>query len=116
MNRWLSYILCNGIFASMLYLGLIEGMTGAANAALFIAWWTIVMAILMTAIAKEKVIAHWREKPSPVPMWVDWTFDMAVCLLMAWHGWWVTVAFYAIHTLLLAGLKADASKPEPEAA
>lgn len=109
MIRLITYILINGIFSSALYLGLEQGIAGAANVAQFMAWWSFVNAVL-SLLFWEKIVQHMRENPRSVPAWINNALDFCAIFFMVWHGWWWTGIAYAIHWILFTGLRADADK------
>lgn len=105
--RLIRYIITNAAFAVCLWFGIIEGISGAANVALFIAWIAIVTSLF--ACSKD-VIEKLAQRGRTVPMWIDQSFDLMVVAFLVWHGWWATAIGYVIHMGSLAVAYDRASK------
>lgn len=105
--RLIRYIVTNLAFAACLWLGIIEGIAGAANVALFLAWLAIVTSLF--ACTKD-VVEVMAKRGRTVPMWVDQCFDLAVVVFLVWHGWWATAIGYVIHMGSIAVAYDKASK------
>ena len=113
MNRTVKWYLINGTFAAGLYFGLIEGIEGATNATLVVAWVSIVLSFLCVSdavVEKLKEEGTTRAVSRSVRVW----FDICVFLTFAWFGYFVTAAFYIIHTLCIEVMyeKLEAETPK----
>jgi hypothetical protein len=103
------WTLINGIFATALYFGLEQKIEGAASVAQFMAWYAFGAAVICT-LASPYVIKEMRKSALYMPASIDVAFDAGCILFLVWHAWWWTAFVYAIHTMLLAGLRRAASK------
>lgn len=93
--RTLKWVILNGLFMVALWLGLREGVQGAANAAVFFSW---VMFVSYLACSLDSVVKDMADllTESPVPGWLDRAYDLLVVAFLAWHAYWLTaVAFLA---------------------
>jgi len=97
--RW---VLFNGGFSASIYFGAYLEHDGASNVAMFIAWVTIVMSLLLLSDTFIEKIKEKALKPS-VPRWVDVFFDTAVIFSLIYIGWIITGVFYFIHLILAQG-------------
>lgn len=96
--RTLKYLLVHGIFAVALYFGFIEGIAGAYNIAMFIAWFSIVVSWFAPM---EKLAFANKSKKRAVPQWLNALTDLSVVTILAWHGAMITAGFYLIHFFLI---------------
>lgn len=101
--RAIRWAVLNGVFAGMLWFGLVEGMQGAKNVGLFMAWMTSVFSIF--ALTEEGAAAVAKHERS-VPAVFDVCFDMAIAGLLVWFGAWATGIAYTIQIVILAGVRA----------
>jgi len=102
---WARYIAINTGFVACIYYGFFLGIDGAANVAVFIAWWTgltgVIFAIGITLDSAEHAKGELldmlaRREPSVVPFWFDLTFDIAVVTAFIWSGYYWVTFFYII--------------------
>lgn len=116
MNRTVKWYLINGTFAAGLYFGLIEGIEGAINATLVVAWASIVLSFFCVS---DAVVEKLKEEGTTraVSRSIRVGFDVCVFLTFAWFGYFVTAAFYIIHTLCIEVMyeKLGAEEPRVEA-
>lgn len=101
--RW---ALINGCFALALWFGFVEGVAGAKNVAMFLAW---LSAVLGMFCATDAAVEELRKKPRSVPQGVNTALDVAVAIFLVWFGAWLTAIAYTIgHSILLSAReKAD---------
>ena len=95
--KFLRWFVINGLFAGFIYMGFVEKHEGAYNAAMFMAWITIVCSFF---ISTDHMVEMLKETGRSAPPWVDWIFDIGVTLTFVWFGAWVTGVFYLFHILL----------------
>lgn len=95
--RAVLWVVVNAIFSGLLYYGIVEGVTGARNVALFVAWFTFVASF--SALSQSAIRAMKDARPS-VPVWLDRSFDVAVAGFLLWHGYWFTGTAYAVSLVL----------------
>lgn len=98
--RTVRYLIVNGIFAALLYLGFFVGVEGARNVAQF---WTWFMCVTSFAMFSDDVAKAAAAKWMPVPVWFDILVDIAACGVFVWFAWWWTAGAYALHSVLLHG-------------
>ena len=93
----LKWVLLNGLFGVAVYFGFIEGHEGAYNAAMFVAWVSIVCSFLLLA---DPVIEKMKETGRTMPAWINISFDAVITITFVWFGAWVTGGFYLLHIAL----------------
>jgi len=103
--RFLSYLVLNGIVATLLWLGLVEGIEGAQNLGLF-AVWVISVASLFCG-TKEMASAVVKKGGFSAPYWFDVTFDVFIVGLLAWHSCYWTASAYLFHMGMVAVLRSN---------
>lgn len=94
--RLLRYVLVNGAFVVCLYYGLVVGVTGAYNIAMFVGWLTVVLSLGMFADSTAK---DYITRKHPVPVWVDHSYDAFIIVFMVWNGIFVLSAGYVLHVI-----------------
>jgi hypothetical protein len=97
--RLIRYIITNAAFGICLWVGIVHGISGAANFGLLLAWWSICISAFLT---NKDIIAEMRKKGRSVPLWIDQIFDASVLLFMVWHAWWITGIGYLFHMVMVA--------------
>ena len=102
MKRAALWTLMNGGMLAALWYGFVEGVQGAQNVGLLLAWVTIITSLFAVSenIADDLVRRHGGMS---VPMWISWLLDFAVVTLLSWHGWMWTAGFYLFAALVLHG-------------
>lgn len=110
--RW---IVMNGLIATCLWLGLIEGVAGALNIALFFLWVVVVASFATLNDDLRKKLAAKPEFPA-VPLWLDGFYDLGILCLLVWSGRWITGAGYAVSIVMHHGLFAAIEKIRTESA
>lgn len=98
--KTIKWIMINGIFASMLYFGLVKGVTGAKNVAFVWAWLGIFVSFLSVT---DHMVNVMKNKKKSLPR-VGAAFNLLVLLTLAWFGHIITAVFYLIHIILLASM------------
>ena len=102
---WARYIVINSAFVACIYYGFFEGIEGAANVAVFMAWFTGIAGLIfwigITLDSLENAKGEMldmlaRRDPSVVPFWFDLTFDIGVVLAFVWSGYYWVTFFYLI--------------------
>lgn len=102
--RVITWVALNAIFLLAIWFGVIQGNDGALNLAYFMAWLTVFSGFLcMSPGLMHKI----REKGRSVPAPIDIGFDFLVLGIFAWHGSFVTAAFYFIHICCVAVIYGD---------
>ena len=102
MNRLtavMKWIAMNALMAAALWWGLVEGVAGAKNVGLAMVWWVVVCSLATTGTEFRKELAKKEMFPS-VPRWIDGGFDIAIAVLLLWHGLMITGIAYAISGVL----------------
>jgi Na+/H+ antiporter NhaA len=108
--RKIRYVACNGAFATLLYLGITEGVTGAANIAMVWAWFVSIMTLFcMNDDAVEKM----RQRGWAMPAWFDVAFAVSIVAFMVWHGWVATGLAYGVHIVFVAAIRDKSQQPTP---
>ncbi len=96
-GRAVMWVGINGAFGALLWFGLVEGVEGARNLGLFLAWANVILSFFMLVPDAQEAMA---KKGRSVPKAASVTFDLAVTGLLVWCGAWVTGAAYALHIML----------------
>lgn len=98
----LGWLVPNGIFAWLLWFGLVEGNTTAASFAIAIVWFTFVIALLSTRgvayVAMRMKYAAQKKAGIATPRWLDMLFDVGVIGVLMSTGWIISGLAYAVHT------------------
>lgn len=102
MKRFLLWLLINGAFASCAWLG-VNGNIGAGRVFVFFAWLMAIMYSLCSLVPEEKKVEI-RKHGRSVPSWVSHGFDISICCLLIWHGWWFTGVAVILMTLAELGI------------
>jgi hypothetical protein len=99
VRRALIWFASMGAFLTALWFGTVEGNQGAANLAVFYAWFVFCVSLFAASddVARE---VQAKGKP-PVPMWIDTSADLAALGLMLWHGWMLTAAVFVVHMMFM---------------
>lgn len=90
--RWFA---SNAVFATLLYLGTVGGIAGAARVVVFASWVFMVVAFLAVKYNNKGITPA-------VPYSVDVVFDLCIIATMVWNGWAITGVVYALHTLFIS--------------
>jgi hypothetical protein len=94
ISKVLRWLLFNGLFAVILWFGIIGEIDGARRLGLFLVWTTFILSLFLCS---EEVMSSVVSQGSSVPAWMDNSFDFAVLSFLIWHGFiWSGIA-YAIH-------------------
>lgn len=97
LARLLKWAAFNAAFGAVLWFGFVEGLAGAQNIGLFLAWVNVILSFVMfTEPIQEKLAAKGRT----VPAWLNGTFDFSVALFFCWFGAWVTAVAWFIHWMV----------------
>jgi hypothetical protein len=107
MIKFLSYLILNGIVASLLWFGLVEGVQGAQNVGLFAIWVISVMSLFFGTDDVAKVVAA---KGFSAPYWFDVLFDLSIVTLLVWHSCYWSGAAYLVHMLMISVLRSNVEK------
>jgi hypothetical protein len=103
----IKWVAINGLFAAGIYFGFYEGIEGAKNVTMLIAWATIVMSFsYLTDAVKESFKKSERSMPASVNV----IYDLAVACAFAWFGAWVTAAFWLLHLVMQEAAWDEAKK------
>jgi hypothetical protein len=85
----------NGAFAALLITGYVYDIQGARNV-------VIGCIVFFTFIAFRLLMVEVKaQKPRPVPLWLDATYDTVVTSFLFWHGAWWLAGMYVFHSLAL---------------
>ncbi len=98
MKLWLGWIITRALLVAGLWAGFVNGVQGAANIGLFMAWLLIVLSLLAQTKAVQEACAR---DPSPVPVWLNRTLQMLVLLFLIWHDAVITAAAWGLHAALI---------------
>lgn len=107
MIKFMWYLILNGIVASLLWFGLVEGVQGAQNVGLFVIWVMSVMSLFFGIGDVAKAVA---KKGFSAPYWFDVLFDLFIVGLLTWHDCYWSGAAYVVHMVMLAGLRSNVEK------
>jgi len=100
---FIKWLIINGGFSGFLYFGFIEGIEGAVNVVIFIAFAYMIFSLFLFNADVQKAIKEKLEKDGvSVPRWIDIVFDISATLFLIWHGAIFTGIAYGIHTILIA--------------
>lgn len=106
-----SWVIVNGGYGYLVWLGPINGVEWASNLALFLAWLLFALSLLLAFGAQlirdgqagdesdRKRLAAMSGRT--MPKVVDRTYDVSVLLALAASGWFVTAAVWTVHILLM---------------
>lgn len=104
MKSFIINLLLNFTMAYCLWVGVVNGLDGALNLGLFLAWFAIIMSFFAFSdsakSARKKVFEH-----SSIRKHLDTAYDIAVLVFLIWHGFMLTGAFYAVHILITLTIK-----------
>lgn len=91
----------NLTFVTLLYYGVIEEVEGARNAALALAWVTVILSpgIFLDA-ARRDVAAR-----PPLHKTVSTCSDAVATVLLFWGGYWLLGGLYLAHAVAFAGAR-----------
>ncbi len=109
LGRQIKWAIINAAFGAALYFGIVFGVTGAANVALFYAWLSFVLS--WGALSDDLVRKFQAGRSPTVPVWLDVWVDVAAIIFMVWHGWLWTAIAYASHTILVARMHTPLPPP-----
>ena len=102
MKLWLGWIITRALLVAGLWAGFVNGVQGAANIGLFMAWLLIVLSLFAQTKAVQEAYAR---DPSPVPAWLNRALQLLVLLFLLWHDAVITGAAWALHAALLEGAR-----------
>ena len=108
MIKFLSYLILNGIVASLLWFGLVEGIQGAQNVGLFAIWVISVMSLFFGTDDVAKAVA--AKGGFSAPYWFDVLFDLFIIALLVWHSCYWSGAAYLVHMGMINVLRGKVSK------
>lgn len=104
------WVAINGAFGAMLWFGLVEGVQGALNLGLFMAWVSVFVSLFVfTDSVQAEMAKKWRSVPMPIGV----ASDLAIIGLLIWYGAWVTGAAYMIGFVIHEAGWEAASKSRP---
>lgn len=95
--HYLRWLLANGVFSACIYFGFIEGVDGAKNIALFLAWMTSIVSLFFYSDAVMKEI--FKKQGALVNRTLDVIFDCCVLSVFLWYGYIVLSIFYFIQII-----------------
>ena len=108
MIKFMWYLILNGIVASLLWFGLVEGVQGAQNVGIFAIW---VISVMSLFFGSEDVATALATKGGfSAPYWFDVLWGLSVMSLLVWHGWYITGGAYVIHMLMISVLRSNVEK------
>lgn len=110
MNRKLRWFLINSIVPALLWVGVVRQVAFAANLTVFVMWAHLLMGLyifiptVITHAMKEhrldaSLASAW--KGHSVPLWLDFTYDCGIVVLLAGMGWFFCAALYTVHIILV---------------
>jgi hypothetical protein len=105
--RAVKWAVTNGLFLAVVYFGIVEGVQGARNVAVFFAWFAFAISLL--GLSKEVRSDAFKRGPS-VPLGVSAAVDFVALGIFLWHGWFVTGSAWLIHALLMYSAYEQAAK------
>ena len=108
MIKFMWYLILNGIVASLLWFGLVEGVQGAQNVGLFAIWVISVMSLFFGTDDVAKAVA--AKGGFSAPYWFDVLFDLFIVGLLTWHGCYWSGAAYMVHMGMIAVLRGNVEK------
>lgn len=105
----LLWTLVNGAMIAALWFGLVEGIDGALNVGLVMVWFAIVTSLFMLSseVTGKLIREHGGRS---VPDWLNWVSDIAVILILAWHGWLWTAGFFLFAAFIQQGALTQAKE------
>lgn len=107
LKRIIKWILWNAGAGYIAYLGVIKDIEGAARVLSFAVWFFAITCLISAFVEEVKMKA--REKGLSVPMWLSVWYDVALMVLLIWHGW----IFTAIGILIMMfGISVIYKQPE----
>lgn len=99
--KLIRYIVFNLIFAACIYFGLFEGVEGAKNVVLFVAWLSGIVSLVCLS---DTVVEAMKDQQPSVPRWIDIIYDIFIVAVFVWFAYWLTAIVYMIHIILLQGM------------
>jgi hypothetical protein len=90
----------DGVMAATLVAGLIFGIQGAMNIGLFIVWLLFLVSFLSRFPGVADAAAGHKDYPGVYRV-AEICFDVAIVLLLIWHGRWFSGTAYAMHMAML---------------
>ena len=106
-KRIITWILWNAAMGYIAYLGIIKDIEGAGRVLSFAIWFFAI--IYLTGAFVEEVKTKAKEKGLSVPMWLSVWYDVALMVLLIWHGWTLTAVGVLI---MIFGIAVIYKKPE----
>jgi hypothetical protein len=111
--KFLRWCIINGIFAGLVWHGLINPHTDYgnmfANIALFGGWFMVVMIgwILFGYTLAKNEIAAALQKDNLVPDWLDMSYDVGITMMFAAANHYILAGFYMFFNIIVMSLKGD---------
>ena len=107
MRRVVKWVIVNTAMLLLLWAGLVQGIEGARNIALFLVWLSFFTSL---ACFSDKLIAEVGTRGRSVPRIVDAIFDVTVLSMLVWHGCFVSGIAYAIHMVAMDRMWSEGAK------
>lgn len=105
IKKQFNWLFFNGLFLAAIYYGLFEGINGAKNIAIFVAWLTFIISLSMLHDDVVKII---KKNGKYMPQWVDAIFDICVICSFLWFGYFITAIAYLISVLITHSARSKA--------
>lgn len=101
MKRTLRWIAVNTALAIAAYFALAHDHVNAANIVKFLIGLTLFNVVLL--VCSETVRGMIHKAGRPVPVWLDWMYDIIMLFAFVWFGWFWTAGIYLAHSVLAHG-------------
>ena len=106
----LRYFTINVIFVASIYFGLILGLNGPANIALFLGWLTAILGtitFIALSLDKDNKLTEYyaRQEPSVIYYWIDVVIDLVVLAAFIWTGHYVLAVFFGIQMMVVKAVR-----------
>lgn len=102
----LKWLLFNSLLSLFMYLGYYKGIEGAQNAALFLAWLTI----LLSTFLLSSHVRNSAKGERPCPAAVNVVLDLGFALAFAWYDAPITGAFLVVQLILVESFWLEVQK------
>ena len=104
MSSVAKYVLVNGLIFVAVWFGMVKGVKGAENVALFFLWFFSLCSLGYTNKEVIDKLAKRKEYPA-VPQFIDVSYDLTILTILIWYSYWVTGIVYLIHIGLCMSLR-----------
>ena len=101
MKRFFVWVLVNGLFSFILYLGTYKEIQGFLNVSILWTWFLFFVSFGALSSDVQKTL---KKRGRSVPQAIDAMFDVTIISVFAFYGCWLTAIAYNIHFIIMLGV------------